>query len=81
MTYHIKDGGVVTNNTRRLTSDLISLDVPANKIDGVIHRVYENVDIKVDGKLSERSIWRITHEGGVASKLQIMNTICKLGSM
>lgn len=70
-TYDVKEKGVITDKTRDVLTDLVSLDgVGTNKVFRVFKRVANALGIEVEGTVHDRSSRRIVKEGGNASLLQ-----------
>ncbi|KAI0055922.1 hypothetical protein BV25DRAFT_1842639 [Artomyces pyxidatus] len=71
LTFHIKQNGVVTDNTRALVRDLVAIGVPSTHVGETIALTGRHLGVSVEGRVSERSISRIVLEGGVAATMQL----------
>ncbi|GLB36791.1 hypothetical protein LshimejAT787_0310830 [Lyophyllum shimeji] len=80
-TFHIKEKGVITEETRSLVRDLVSIGVPAMHVGRTVKRVAEASGTCLEGDFSSRSVSRICLEGGIASEIQIADEISKASSI
>jgi len=72
-TYHLKEKGVVTDNSRAMAHELVNhLGVPIKNVNNVIQAVAKPLGITVNGKISTQSVSQAVLEGGVAAKLQLV---------
>ncbi|KAJ7758800.1 hypothetical protein DFH07DRAFT_940215 [Mycena maculata] len=73
----IKDhGGIISLPIRTMVRDLVSNGkVTEGNIDAVVKRVARALDVDVVGSISRRSAARITGEGGLAAKIQLVHEL------
>jgi hypothetical protein len=72
-TYHLKEKGVVTDNSRAMARELVNhLGVPVANVNDVIHAVAKPLGVTIDGNISKRTVSRTIIKGGVAAKLQLV---------
>jgi chromosome segregation ATPase len=74
--FSLKEKGVVPDSTRDMINDLVALDgVRPAKVIGVLKRIAGKLGIEISGSVSERSVRRITKEGGVIAKMQFVEAV------
>ncbi|KIJ31757.1 hypothetical protein M422DRAFT_185462, partial [Sphaerobolus stellatus SS14] len=71
----LKQKGIIKDDVRDAVRDLITIGVSRNKIFAVLQRVFRLAGINLEGKLSPRSVSRMVLEGGVASDIQLVETV------
>ncbi|KAJ7131749.1 hypothetical protein C8R43DRAFT_895756 [Mycena crocata] len=73
---NLKENGVIPDSTRDFINDLVANDgVRPHRVVGVLKRMAGALGIRVQGDVSTRSVRRVVHEGGVASKLQFIEAV------
>ncbi|KAI5833286.1 hypothetical protein K523DRAFT_413413 [Schizophyllum commune Tattone D] len=74
--FKLKVKGVIPDATRNVLSDLIALHgVPATRAIGALKCIAQAMGRRVEGNVSERSLGRITLEGGAASMGQFVEAV------
>ena len=71
-TFHLKEKGTVPDRLRETVCDLVQLGVPVDHVESVISAVNESHGVSTKGNMSCRTASRIILEGGVTSKLQVV---------
>ncbi|KAF8066031.1 hypothetical protein FPV67DRAFT_1417864 [Lyophyllum atratum] len=79
--FHIKEKGSITEETRSLVRDLVAIGVPAMHIEPTVRRVATALSVHLEGDISDRSVGRICLEGGVAAQIQIADEISNASSV
>ena len=74
--FKLKVKGVIPDATRNVLSDLIALHgVPATRAIGALKCIAQAMGRRVEGNVSERSLGRITLEGGAALMGQFVEAV------
>ena len=73
--WNIKEKGVITESTREMARNLVSLGVPQIRVSDVVKCVFESAGFTVTGSLTPRSVRRLMEEAYVASLLQVATEI------
>ncbi|KAF8239309.1 hypothetical protein L208DRAFT_1386151 [Tricholoma matsutake] len=69
--FHVQENGVITEASRAIMRDLVSLGVKARSVDAAVGCIAGHLGTTIDGKFTSRSTHRAVVEGGVASTMQI----------
>lgn len=76
--FNLKQGGVITDTTRDLVSNLVAnWNVPVSSVEATINAVASAAGLEVNGKVSPRSIGRVMLEGDVAATVQLVDKMVK----
>ncbi|KAF8871601.1 hypothetical protein BD779DRAFT_1453746, partial [Infundibulicybe gibba] len=78
---NVKEGGLIKESMRTMSRELVKLGVPVKNVSEAVHSVADGLGIAVTGGISTRSVGRLTLEGGVAAKLQLVHKIENAASL
>ena len=67
--------GTVTNDVCALACNLVGLGVPASNISTVIHTVSQPMGITVEGNISDRTVYCVVLEYGIAAQVQVVDEV------
>ncbi|KDQ06229.1 hypothetical protein BOTBODRAFT_121805 [Botryobasidium botryosum FD-172 SS1] len=73
----LKSKGVIDIKSRDMVRKLVGGGVPMAHVDETIKTVCEGFGVEMEESIDRRSVSRITREGGVAAKIQIMYELDK----
>ena len=73
--FHTQEKGVITEASRVMMRDLVSLGVKANSVNAAVGCIAGHLGTKIEGKFTRRSTRRAVIEGRVASSMQIAEEI------
>lgn len=74
-TQSLKDKGIITDRVRECVRELISDNVPMEKVSSIIHTVATTFGVTLDDDLTSRSVGRIVREGGIIARCQIVDIV------
>jgi chromosome segregation ATPase len=72
ITRHLKENGIVTDDTREMIRDLVECNIPVKYVGKAIGIVADHLGLRVEDTFSERTVSRAVLEGGVAATLQVV---------
>ncbi|KAF8880977.1 hypothetical protein BD779DRAFT_1445829 [Infundibulicybe gibba] len=78
---NVKEGGLIKESMRTMSRELVKLGVPVKNVSEAVHSVADGLSIAVTGDISTRSVGRLTLEGGIAAKLQLVHEIENAASL
>lgn len=73
--WHVKEGGIISEQTRELIRNLVTMGVPQVRVGDVVKSVLVSSGFTVIGEFAPRSVSRIVEEAYIGSTLQIASEI------
>ena len=79
-THQLQEKGAVLEASREMVCELVQLNVPVANISSVVKVVNDSAGVTTNGLISQRTVSQIVLEGGVASKVQLVEEIWAVDS-